>query len=440
MKCKFKIGRRFTFLTAGLCLIFLISLVFSSTSSFSANNKTYETLKLFTEVLDLIEKNYVEEIDTDEIIHEAIHGMITALDPHSAYWSPEVYHEMEVDTKGVFGGLGVVITMKDDFITVISPIEDKPAYEAGIEAGDRIVKINGDSTKGMTLMDAVQILRGPAGTKVTITIAREAFDTPKDFEITRAIIKIQSVKYKKYNDDIAYIRITQFQETTVDELRKVLKEITQDGPTPRGLVLDLRNNPGGLLDQSILVSDVFLKDGTIVSTKGRSPESEKVYRAHDDGDEPEFPMIVLINGGSASASEIVSGALQDSGRAILLGTQTFGKASMQIVVPLDDGSALKLTTARYYTPNGRSIQATGIQPDIRVEYRTPDNNAEKKTPMLREKDLSGHLEGIGESAADEKEGESSAENKHTELLKDNQLKHAVDLLKSWDLFKKMQQC
>jgi len=439
MKFKYKRGRHVTFITLGLCLIFLIPLVFSSTSSFCANNTTYESLKLFTEVLDLIEKNYVEEIDTNEIIHEAIHGMIKALDPHSAYWSPEIYHEMEVDTKGVFGGLGIVITMKDDFITVISPIEDKPAYQAGIQAGDRIVKINGESTKDMTLMDAVHILRGPAGTKVTITIAREGFDALKDFEITRAIIKIQSVKYKEY-DDIAYIRITQFQETTVDELRKALKDLSQDKSAPRGLVLDLRNNPGGLLDQSILVSDVFLKGGTIVSTKGRSPESEKIYRAHDDGDEPQCPMIVLINGGSASASEIVSGALQDSGRAVLLGTQTFGKASMQIVVPLDDGSALKLTTAQYYTPNGRSIQATGIQPDIRVEYRSPDNNAAEKTPMLREKDLSGHLEGGNESTVDEKEDETSDKEKYKELLKDNQLKHAVDLLKSWELFKNMQQC
>ncbi|MBW2631037.1 MAG: S41 family peptidase [Deltaproteobacteria bacterium] len=423
--------KRSLFLSAFLAFTILISLV-GHRAAFATDNETYKNLKLFNEVLNMVEKNYVEEVDPKVVIHGAINGMIKSLDPHSAFMTAEQYNDLKIDTKGTFSGLGIVITMQNDMITVVAPIEDKPAFIAGVKAGDGIIKIDGETTKDLTIMDAVHRLRGKRGTKVTITIVREDEDDPIDFDIVRDIIEIKSVKHRTYYEDIGYIRISNFQETTADELDKALKEInTEDAPL-KGLVLDLRNNPGGLLGQSIKVSDMFLKSGVIVSSKGRAKDSEYIYTARDDGYEPKCPVIILINGGTASAAEIVSGALHDNKRAILLGNQSFGKGSVQTIVPLKDGSALKLTIAKYYTPAGESIQARGIVPDIVVEYIKPVTTGKDEPIRIREKDLKGHIKGEKE---EEKDGEAGKEME--DLKKDNQLKNAIDLLRSWDTFKEI---
>lgn len=423
--------KRGLFLPALLAFTILVLSV-GPNASLAAGSETYKSLKLFNEVLKMVEKNYVEEVDPKVIINGAINGMIKSLDPHSAFMTAEQYRDLQVDTKGAFSGLGIVITMQDDMITVVSPIEDKPAFNAGVMAGDRIIRIDGKTTKDFTIMDAVHSLRGEKGTKVTITIVREGEDNPMDFDIVRDIIEIKSVKQKRYSGDIGYIRISNFQETTADELDEAFKEINAGNLPLKGIVLDLRNNPGGLLDQSVKVSDAFLRSGKIVSSRGRTKDSERVYGARDDGDEPECPVVVLINGGTASAAEIVSGALRDNKRAILLGTRTFGKGSVQTVVPLKDGSALKLTIAKYYTPDGKSIQARGIVPDIVVEYAKPAVADEDRLKQIREKDLRGHIEGEKEEARDDK-----ADKEIKDLRKDNQLESAIGLLKSWDIFKKI---
>jgi len=423
--------KRALFLSVLLAFTILISLV-GHRAAFATDNETYKNLKLFNEVLNMVEKNYVEEVDPKVVIHGAINGMMKSLDPHSAFMTAEQYNDLKIDTKGTFSGLGIVITMQDDMITVIAPIEDKPASIAGVKAGDRIIKIDGETTKGFTIMDAVHKLRGKRGTKVTITIVREDEDDPIDFDIVRDIIEIKSVKHRTYYKDIGYIRISNFQETTADELGKALKEIKTEDIPLKGLILDLRNNPGGLLGQSVKVSDMFLKAGVIVSSKGRAKDSEHVYTAVDDGCEPKCPVIILINGGTASAAEIVAGALHDNKRAILLGNQSFGKGSVQTIVPMKDGSALKLTIAKYYTPAGESIQARGIVPDIVVEYIKPVITGKDETRQIREKDLKGHIKGENE---DEKDGETGKEIE--DLKKDNQLKNAIDLLRNWDIFKEI---
>ena len=419
------------FLSAILAFTILISLV-SHKAAFATDNETYKNLKLFNEVLNMVEKNYVEEIDPKAVIHGAINGMIKSLDPHSAFMTAEQYNDLKIGTKGTFSGLGIVITIQDDMITVVAPIEDKPAFIAGVKAGDKIIKIDGETIKGFTIMDAVHKLRGKKGTKVTITIVREDEDDTIDFDIVRDIIEIKSVKHRIYHEDIGYIRISSFQETTADELDKALKEINTEDVPLKGLVLDLRNNPGGLLGQSVRVSDMFLKSGVIVSSKGRTKDSGHVYTARDDGYEPKCPVIILINGGTASAAEIVSGALHDNKRAVLLGTQTFGKGSVQTIVPLKDGSALKLTIAKYYTPAGESIQARGIVPDIAVEYTKPVTTGKDESRQIREKDLEGHIKGEEEEEKDGKTGKEMED-----LKKDNQLKNAIDLLKNWDVFKEI---
>lgn len=417
-----------------LPVLIILILLMGHRAAFAADNETYKNLKLFNEVLNMVEKNYVEEVDPKVVIHGAINGMIKSLDPHSDFMTAEQYNEFKIGTKGTFGGLGIVITMQDDMITVISPIEDKPAFIAGVKAGDKIIKIDGETTKGFTIMDAVHRLRGKKGTKVTITIIREDEDDPIDFDIVRDIIEIKSVKHKIYYENIGYIRISNFQETTADELDKAIKEIDTENIPLKGLVLDLRNNPGGLLGQSVKVSDMFLKSGVIVSSKGRAKNSEHIYTARDDGYEPKCPVIILINGGTASAAEIVAGALHDNKRAILLGEQTFGKGSVQTIVPLKDGSALKLTIAKYYTPAGESIQARGIVPDIVVEYIKPVVTDEGNLKQIREKDLKGHIKGEKEEE-EEEDGEAGKEIEN--LKKDNQLKNAIDLLRNWDIFKEI---
>jgi carboxyl-terminal processing protease len=424
-------GGLLTFLLV-LCVLWLLTSFNATNPALAGNKNIYKNLKLFNEALNLIDKNYVEDIDPKTVIEGAIKGMTRSLDPHSSFMTADMFKELQVDTKGVFGGLGIEITIKDDILTVMSPIEDTPAYKAGIKAQDKIIAIDGKSTKGFTIFDAVHKLRGPKGTNVTITIVRKGLSKPKDFTITRDIIKIISVKHKIFEGNIGYIRIAQFQESTAAEIKKALKKIDTREKPLKGLIIDVRNNPGGLMDQAVHVSDLFLKRGVVVSTKGRIQSADNVYKAYDDGDEPVCPIVTLINGGSASASEILAGALRDNGRAILLGTQTFGKASVQVVIPLEDGSALKLTTAKYYTPSGSSIQAKGIVPDIVVEYVKENNNNNNKSKQftLSEKDLKGHLE----------EAEKKKDVKETKIAtlvpEDNQIQRAVDLLKSWHIFSK----
>jgi carboxyl-terminal processing protease len=397
------------------------------------DRNTYKSLKTFSEVLDMVEKNYVEPVDSDKLLQGAINGMIKSLDPHSSFMTAEMYKELEVETSGSFGGIGIEITILKDVLTVVSPIEDTPAYTAGIKAGDQIIRIDGKSTKDITITEAVKKLRGPRDTKVTITIMREGMAKPKDVVIVRSIIKVRSVKSRLYEDHVGYIRIASFQERTGDDVKKALKEIETKAAPLTGIVIDMRNNPGGLLNQSVEVSDVFLKKGIIVSTRGRVKSMESKAMAKDDGDEPTCPIVVLVNEGTASAAEIVSGALQDNGRAVILGTQTFGKGSVQTVIPLEDGAALKLTTAKYYTPKGRSIQAEGITPDIVVKFVKPaDDKNGGEDQQIREKDLQGHIKPAKEIEAKPEETKKEADS----LLQDNQLKNAIDILKSWDILKK----
>lgn len=400
-------------------------------------NEAYENLKIFTDVFGIVQQDYAEPVDSKKLIYGAVKGMVRDLDPHSSFMTPEEYGEMQVDTKGVFGGIGIEIGLKDNTLTVVAPIEDTPAHKAGLLAGDRIVKINETFTKDMSLTDAVNMMRGPKDTAVTIHIMREGFDSPKAFTLVRAIIKVKSIKQKTLEEGFGYVRITQFQENTAVDLEKALKEITPKDGKLKGLILDLRNNPGGLLQEAVSVSNLFLNVGTIVSTKGRIPGQDMIFNADGAKTQPDYPMIVIVNMGSASASEIVAGALQDHKRAVILGTVTFGKGSVQTIIPLTDGSAIRLTTAKYFTPSGRSIQAKGIEPDIVV--------GETVKGFLKEKDLAGHFpptdtihEGV-ERKDDKKETldkrkviEQKAKGEDGE---DVQLKRAVDYLKSWQIFK-----
>ncbi len=405
----------------------------------AVQNETYKSLKIFADVLGIVQKDYAEEKDSKELIYSALKGMIMKLDPHSSFLTPEDYKEMQIDTKGVFGGIGIEISMRDGVLTVVSPIEDTPADKAGILSGDKIVKIEDKSTKDMSLTDAVALMRGKKGTELNIHIMREAFDKPELFTLTRARIKIKSVKFEKLEDGFGYIRLAQFQENSAKEMRKALKKITpEDGL--KGLVLDLRNNPGGLLTEAVGVSDIFLDSGMIVYTKGRDDVPKMEFTADTAGTEPDYPVIVLVNGGSASASEIVAGALQDHKRAVVLGTQSFGKGSVQTIIPLTDGSAVRLTTSKYYTPSGRSIQAKGIEPDIVVEASGPQMH-------VKEKDLEGHLKaekGSDKSKANKKikikesakkGGEGNGGEKAEK--EDIQRQRAVDYLKSWHIFREM---
>ena len=424
-------GKRAVILSVFLSLLILGPYGDSRVSAI--DRTTYKGLKTFSEVLDMVDKNYVEPVETDKLLQGAINGMIKSLDPHSSFMTAEMYKELEVETRGSFGGIGIEITLLKDVLTVVSPIEDTPAYNAGVKAGDQIIRINGKSTKDITVLDAVKQLRGPKDTKVNITILREGMAKPKDIELIRSIISIKSVKSKVFDDHIGYIRISAFQERTGDDLKKIIREIESKAHPLKGIVLDMRNNPGGLLHQSVEVSDAFLKSGSIVSTRGRAKSMESQTAAKDNGDEPTCPMVVLVNEGTASAAEIVSGALQDNGRAVIIGTQTFGKGSVQTIIPLEDGAALKLTTARYYTPKGRSIQAEGITPDIVVKRTRPaDEKEDADNAQVREKDLKGHIKSPKENDARMLEARKDEDH----IDQDNQLKNAIDILKSWDILKK----
>ena len=434
-----KISMKF-YLLAIICLGSFVLLGLQNDNNVSAKDKgLYKDIKTFSEVLDMVRKNYVDEVDTSQLMQGAINGMIRSLDPHSSFMTPDLVKELEVETQGQFGGIGIEIMILKDILTIVSPVEDTPAFNAGLKSGDYILKIDGKSTKDITIMEAVKKLRGPKDTKVTVTILRENMTTPKDFTLTRAIIQVKSVKIKKIEDNIGYIRIAAFQERTADDLRKAMKEVVEKNNPMKGLILDLRNDPGGLLTQAIEVSDIFLKSGVIVSTRGRSKSMESTYMAKDDNNEISCPIVVLVNEGTASAAEIVAGALQDNGRALVVGSQTFGKASVQTVVPLEGGAALKLTTARYYTPKGRSIQAEGITPDITVPFiklSEDANGVNVKEESIREKDLKGHIKPAKEDGTKVDEAQSKEAKGVSDLDNDNQLKTAVDILKSWDIMKK----
>jgi carboxyl-terminal processing protease len=409
----------------------------------AVSNGMYEDLKVFTDVLGLLQKEYVEERDSKDLVYGAIKGMLETLDPHSAFMPPDVYKEMQEETKGRFEGLGIEITIKEGILTVVSPIEDTPAFKAGILAEDQILKIDGEPTKDLPLLECVKRLRGPKGTKVTITIMREGLTKPKDFILIRDVIPIRSVRHELLEKQYGYIRVSQFQEKTDSEFDKHFKALVEESKgSLKGLILDLRNNPGGLLDQAVKVSDRFLESGLIVSMEGRKEDQKMKFYARSEGIISSYPLVVLINGGSASAAEIVAGAIQDNSRGILLGTQTFGKGSVQTIFTLKDGSGLRLTTARYYTPNGRSIQAKGITPDILVKPLKPEE--EKVSPLPKppmEKDLERHLIDVEKGPPKEKETPKKEEVKKEEAKEkkptDYQLERALELLKSWEIFKKV---
>ena len=342
-------------------------------------------LKLLKDVIGIVRKSYVEEVDTKKLLTGAVEGMLATLDPHSAFMTPEPYREMQISMSGSFGGLGIEINIRDEKLTVISPIEDTPAFRAGIKANDYIWKIGDKLTKGMTITQAVNLMRGPKGTRVTLTILREGQKTPLVFHLVRDTINTKSLKARTLEPGYGYIRIIQFQERTGQDFQKTLQLLRQENNgTLKGLILDLRNNPGGLVDTATQVVDPFIgegtSDGTIVSMRGRTPDAQRNYYAHFGPKEPHYPIVVLINGASASASEIIAGALQDQKRAIIMGTQSYGKGSVQSVITLRDGYGLKLTTARYYTPSGRSIQAKGIRPDIIVAQSDVANKTNGSAP------------------------------------------------------------
>ena len=404
----------------------------------AGTDDVYKNIEIFAEVLRQIEENYVEPQDTQDLIYGAIKGMVEGLDPHSSFMTKEEHKDLMIETKGSFTGVGIEITTRDNAITVVSPIEGTPAYKAGIKAGDQIIKINDEPAADMTLSDAVKRIRGPKGSSVKLTVRREGNDKPLDFNITRDVIPLRSVRYHRLSPEVGYIRISNFQSKTERDMKKALKSLEGEGEL-KGLILDLRNNPGGLLNQAIKVSDLFLDQGLIVSTKGRDLSQNMEVSAHPDQPKRDYPMIVLVNEGSASASEIVAGALQDNKRALVLGTKTFGKGSVQTILPLSDGSGLRLTTARYYTPSGNSIQLTGIIPDIELAFVLPTQKGENGRPhFLREKDLKGHMDNEeSQEEAEEKKtgGDEEIDERAEELVKrDNQVRQALQLLQGWNLF------
>jgi carboxyl-terminal processing protease len=431
----------------------LLSLGFwqqSAKVSATTPQQMYENLEIFANVLSIIQENYVEEIDTQEVIQGAIRGMLQTLDPHSSFLKPDDFKELQVETKGTFSGIGIEITQQEGILTVVSPIEGTPAYDAGLQAGDKIIKIGSEFTKEMTLMEAVQKLRGPKGSKVSISIHREDWSDLQEFVITREMIPLHSVKAKMLEPGFGYLRVTSFQSKTTSDLKQALDDLGAQGEL-KGMILDLRNNPGGLLDQAVKVADLFVDKGVIVSTKGRIGEQNMVFNAHDNGGQYNFPMVVLVNEGSASASEIVAGALKDHGRALILGAPTFGKGSVQTIIPLNEGAGLRLTTARYYTPSGVSIQARGITPDIEVPTRVAGkeqkDRQERTDPhkILREKDLKHHI--LNGDGKEEKGGsqdaspdpqpsgtENKPEKKSEKVEDDPQLHTALVLLKGINVF------
>lgn len=422
---------------SGWTILVLCSLLLVNTGTVSADisqeqrEKTYKQLEIFSNVLSILQENYVEEIDTQKAVDGAIQGLLLTLDPHSSYLKPEELKDLQEETSGSFSGIGIEITIKDGILTVISPIEGTPADKAGIKANDLIVEIDGQKTKDMSSDEAIKRLRGTRGSKVNITIQREGENQLRPMTLVRDVIPIHSVKASFLTPGFAYFRVTNFQSHTTRDFKKELIGL-QKKQNIRGLILDLRNNPGGLLNQAVSVSDIFLRKGTIVSTKGRTEDQNMVFQAHSTADDAGMPIVVLINEGSASASEIVAGAIQDHKRGVIVGTRSFGKGSVQTIIPLPDGAGLRMTTARYYTPANRSIQALGINPDVEISAQEPakeDSPADEET--LRETDLKNHIK-------DQKDLPPAAmaiDPETKERLKnDPQLNTALNILKSLDLF------
>jgi len=427
----------FFFKTTIFIVLLLLCVINGGDQDISAGTKeVYKNIEVLSEVLHKIEKNYVEDTDPQNVLYGAIKGMVRTLDPHSFFMSPAEYKELMVETKGKFSGVGIEITIRNQVLTVVSPIEGTPAFKAGIKAGDQIIMIGDKSSKDLSIMDAVKLIRGPKGSKIKLTIRREEVEKPIDFTITRDVIPIKSVRSFSLPFDIGYIRISNFQSNTSKELSKALEGM-ENKDELKGLILDLRNNPGGLLSQAVKVADTFLDSGLIVSVKGRDTKEEESV-AHKNGKPRKYPMIVLVNEGSASASEIVAGALQDNKRALILGSTTFGKGSVQTLFPLSDGSGLRLTTAIYYTPSGRSIQAEGIEPDIKVAFIPPKEVPEPKKPVfIRERDLKGHIKKEIPDEEQEEKSEAVPDEEsriQTRIDNDNQLRRAIQILRSWNIF------
>ncbi len=408
-----------------------------------ADDNTYKSLKLFTDVLEELEKNYVDDVNTEELVHNAIKGMVENLDPHSSFMPPEAFDELQDDTKGEFSGIGIVITMKDSILTVVSPIEGTPAYKAGIQAGDIIIKIDDKLTKDMALWEAVNMMRGPRHKTVLITVIREGEPDTLEFTLKRDLIPMESTRSTILEPGYGYLRITNFRMSTLDDIKTQLEKLESQDNGLKGLIIDLRDNPGGLLDQAVKISDLFLAQGNIVSIKGRQERNTQVFKAYQNDEDRHYPIVVLINGGSASASEIVAGALQDHSRALILGTTSFGKGSVQTVRPLKEGFGIKYTIARYYTPSGSSIQAKGIEPDIEVEYEILEKKEKKMSRfdrMIKEKDLKNSLK---PETTKNLEKTTKQPKKHQRLLdtdqlqRDSQVKRALDILISYGVFSKL---
>ena len=397
-----------TFLIPAACLIFTIILPVREINALS--NEEYDKLQVYSDVLSIIQTNYVNEKKSSEIIYDSIKGMVKDLDPHSSFMPPLAYKELQVETKGKFGGLGIEVSIKDRYLIIVSPIEDTPAFRAGLKSGDKIIKIEDNSTKDMDIMDAIKLMRGEPGTKINITIERKGLKKTKSYLITRAVINVKSVKPKVIDNKYGYIRITQFQENTTNDFKNALNSLLLNEQKIIGLIIDLRSNPGGLLTQAVNIIDQFLDEGLIVYTDGRIASQNLQYHANNNPKKYNFNIVILVNEGSASASEIVAGSLQDHKRAIVIGRKTFGKGTVQTIFPLIDGSGLRLTTAKYYLPSNRTIHGTGIEPDINIEIKKDNETSQ--------------LENVHRKEADDP-------------LKDSMMIKAMEVLDNWDQHEKI---